>query len=229
VSTTSTAISWCDATWNPLRGCSRVSAGGEHCYAERQAGRFSGPGKSYEGLVRKTAQGWRWTGAVRLIAADLETPLRWQTPRRIFVNSMSDLFYESVSEDLIDAVLAVMALAPQHTFQVLTKRPSRMMASRTERWPPARAPSLTWSGTRLDLPAETPGADRHRQSLNAAERLLHGARGEQARGWTPDGVRAVTRTPGRCRTSGGAARWQIRPPRMHGFPGCCRRQRRCGL
>src|SRR2546428_80611 len=155
--------------------------------SRRQAGRFSGPGKPYAGLVRKTSQGWRWTGEVRLIAQELETPLRWKKPRRIFVNAMSDLFQESVSEDLIDAVLAVMALAPQHTFQVLTKRPARMMAYMTERWPPARAQSLTLSGTRLDLPAEPHGVDRHRQILNTAERLLHGPLGEPARVWTTEG------------------------------------------
>jgi protein gp37 len=170
-----------------VRGCSRVSTGCEHCYAERQAGRFSGPGQPYAGLVRKTSGGWRWTGEVRLIAQELETPLHWTKPRRIFVNSMSDLFHESVSEDLIDAILAVMALAPRHTFQVLTKRPARMMAYMTERWPPALAQSLTLSGMRLDRPAEPHGADRHRQILNAAERLLHGPLGEQKRFWTPDG------------------------------------------
>ena len=174
MSTTSTAISWTDYTWNPVRGCSRVSTGCEHCYAERQAGRFSGPGQPYAGLVRKTSQGWRWTGEVRLIAQELETPLSWTKPRRIFVTAMSDLFHESMSEDLIDAILAVMALAPRHTFQVLTKRPARMMAYLTERWPPARAQSLTLPGTRWDRPAEPPGADRHRQILNAAERLLQG-------------------------------------------------------
>ena len=188
MSTTTTAIAWTDAAWNPLRGCSRVSTGCEHCYAARQAGRFSGPGQPYAGLVRKTSGGWRWTGEVRLIAKELETPLRWTKPRRIFVNSMSDLFQESVSEDLVDAVLAVMALAPQHTFQVLTKRPARMLAYLTERWPPARVSSLTLSGTRRDLPVETPGADRHQQILNAADRLLHGPLGAQARFWTPDGA-----------------------------------------
>jgi len=187
VSTTTTAIAWTDATWNPLRGCSRVSTGCEHCYAERQAGRLRGPGQPYAGLVRKTSGGWRWTGEVRLIAQELATPLRWTQPRRIFVTAMSDLFQESVSEDLIDAVLAVMALAPQHTFQVLTKRPARMMAYLTERWPPARAQSLTLPGTRWDRPAEPPGADRHQQILNTAERLLQGPLGAQTRFWTPDG------------------------------------------
>ncbi len=176
MSTTSTAISWTDCTWNPVRGCSRVSTGCEHCYAERPAGRF-----------RKTSQGWHWTGEVRLIAQELETPLRWTKPRRIFVTSMSDLFQESVSEDLIDAVLAVMALAPQHTFQVLTKRPARMLAYLTERCPPPLAPGWTGPGPRRDPPAEMARADRHQQILTTAERLLHGPLGKQARFWTSDG------------------------------------------
>ena len=75
MSATHTAISWTDRTWNPIRGCSLVSPGCTHCYAMRQAGRFSGPGQPYEGLVRKTSQGYTWTGKVRLIEKDLEAPL----------------------------------------------------------------------------------------------------------------------------------------------------------
>ena len=125
-----TTISWCTDVWNPLRGCSRVSAGCEHCYAERQAGRFSGHGQPYGGLVRKTSGGWRWTGEIRLIEQELETPLRWRKPRRIFVNSMSDLFHDEVKEDWIDQIFYVMAKAAVwgHTFQILTKRAERMCA-----------------------------------------------------------------------------------------------------
>lgn len=121
-----TSIEWTDATWNPVRGCSRVSAGCEHCYAERQAARFSGPGMPYEGLVRIGKQGPHWTGAVRLVPDKLDEPLRWRRPRRVFVNSMSDLFHESLTDEQIAAVFGVMAAAPQHTFQVLTKRARRM-------------------------------------------------------------------------------------------------------
>lgn len=132
-----TGISWTDATWNPVRGCSRTIATGAKqsgcgdgtgggCYAERTAGRFCGPGKPYEGLVRITAKGARWTGEVRLVPEHLADPLRWRKPRRIFVNSMSDLFHEQLPFDQIAAVFGVMAAAPQHTFQVLTKRASRM-------------------------------------------------------------------------------------------------------
>lgn len=130
-----TGIEWTDATWNPIRGCSRVSEGCRHCYAERVAARFSGPGQPYEGLaVRKlrvvsddeqTTVG-RWTGAVRLVPEHLADPLRWRRPRRVFVNSMSDLFYDGFTDGQRDQVLAVMLLAPRHTFQCLTKRAAAM-------------------------------------------------------------------------------------------------------
>lgn len=115
-------ITWTDKTWNPIRGCSRVSEGCRHCYAETVAARFSGPGLPYEGLA---ADG-KWTGKVRLIPEHLADPLSWKKPRRIFVNSMSDLFHEGLESEEIAAVFGIMVSAPQHTFQVLTKRPERM-------------------------------------------------------------------------------------------------------
>jgi protein gp37 len=122
-----TGIEWTDATWNPLRGCTRISEGCRNCYAEGVAARFSGPGQAYEGLAKRTRGGPRWTGKVAFAGEKaLLQPLRWRRPRRIFVNSMSDLFHEAVPDELIDRIFAVMALAPQHTFQVLTKRPERM-------------------------------------------------------------------------------------------------------
>ena len=123
-----TEIQWTDATWNPLRGCSPVSRGCEHCYAMREAHRHSGPGKPYDGLTRMTPTGPKWTGDVKLAEHKLEEPLRWQKPRMIFVNSMSDLFHEKVPDSFIDRVFAVMALTPRHTYQILTKRPERMRA-----------------------------------------------------------------------------------------------------
>src|SRR5215831_7782791 len=99
-------IEWCDATWNPVRGCSRVSAGCRHCYAERVAARFSGPGQPYEGLAARMP-GSKWTGVVRLIPEHLADPLRWKRPRRIFVNSMSDLFHEKLTNEQIAAVWGV--------------------------------------------------------------------------------------------------------------------------
>ena len=119
-------IEWCDTTWNPVRGCSRVSPGCENCYAERQARRSDRPGGAYEGLTKMTSRGPAWTGDVRLVPELLDAPLRWRKSRRVFVNSMSDLFHEDVPDDYIDRVFAVMALAPRHTFQVLTKRAERM-------------------------------------------------------------------------------------------------------
>lgn len=124
-------IEWTDTTWNPIRGCSRISPGcggsdGGGCYAEKLAHRFSGPDQPYEGLTRMTARGPRWTGKITLVPELLKQPLHWKQPQRIFVNSMSDLFHEKVPDEFIDRVFAVMAMAKQHTFQVLTKRPERM-------------------------------------------------------------------------------------------------------
>ena len=119
-----TGIEWTDATWNPVRGCSRVSTGCENCYAEQVAHRFSGPGLAYEGL----ASGGRWTGKVKLVREKLDQPLRWQRPRRIFVNSMSDLFHPEVPFEYVAAVFGVMAAtSSRHTYQVLTKRADRML------------------------------------------------------------------------------------------------------
>lgn len=120
------SIEWTDATWNPVRGCTRVSEGCRHCYAERIAARFSGPAMPYEGLARNVQGEPHWTGEVRLVESHLGDPLRWTKPRRIFVNSMSDLFHEKLSDADIDRVFAVMLRAPQHTFQILTKRPERV-------------------------------------------------------------------------------------------------------
>jgi len=94
----------------------------------RAAHRFSGPGKPYEGLTKLGKKGPVWNGVVRLVPEQLDKPLRWKKPRNIFVNSMSDLFHPSLSNEDIAAVFGVMAAAPQHTFQVLTKRLVRMLA-----------------------------------------------------------------------------------------------------
>ena len=109
-----TGIEWTDVTWNPVTGCRKVSPGCQHCYAETFARRGMGPWKG------------RRFEDVRTHADRLDAPLRWRKPRRVFVNSMSDLFHEDVPDDFIDRVFAVMLLARRHTFQVLTKRPERM-------------------------------------------------------------------------------------------------------
>jgi len=117
-----TGIEWTEATWNPVRGCSRISEGCRNCYAELVAARFSGPGLPYEGLARMTPSGPRWTGDLQLIDKHLEDPIRWQRPRKIFVNSMSDLFHEKMPFDWIQAIFDVMFSAKRHTYQILTKR-----------------------------------------------------------------------------------------------------------
>lgn len=118
-------IEWTDASWNPLRGCTRVSEGCRNCYAERMSARFSKPGEPFHGVAEMTPQGPRWTGKVLPVYEHLADPLRWKKPRRIFVCSMSDLFHKDVPDEFVDKVFAVMALAGQHTYQVLTKRPER--------------------------------------------------------------------------------------------------------
>jgi protein gp37 len=123
---TGTTIEWTDATWNPVRGCTRVSEGCRNCYAEIMAARFSKPGQWGHGFATMKGGDHRWTGKLALIDDQLGLPLHWRKPRRIFVNSTSDLFHENLPDEAIDKVFAVMALCPQHTFQVLTKRPERM-------------------------------------------------------------------------------------------------------
>jgi protein gp37 len=105
------SIEWTDATWNPVTGCTKVSPGCDHCYAERIVERFKGKG-AFENVTLNEER--------------LDAPLRWRKPRRVFVNSMSDLFHDSVPDEYIATVFAVMAFARQHTFQVLTKRHGRM-------------------------------------------------------------------------------------------------------
>ena len=112
------AIEWTDATWNPVRGCTKISPGCKHCYAERFAERFRGvPGHPFE-------QGFD----IRLVPKKLDQPLRWRSPRRIFVNSMSDLFHDRVPTEYIARVGRVMQTANWHTFQVLTKRHERLQS-----------------------------------------------------------------------------------------------------
>lgn len=121
-----TKIEWTEKTWNPVRGCSLVSEGCRNCYAMRQARRFHGPGQPYEGLTHIVNGRPVWTGKVVCDESRLEDPLHWRKPCRIFVNSMSDLFHEDVPINFILSVFDIIERCPQHTFQVLTKRPERM-------------------------------------------------------------------------------------------------------
>ena len=120
-------IEWTEATWNPVAGCAMVSPGCTNCYAMRMAGRLEAMGHSkYLGTTRKSGGRNVWTGHVVLDFAALDIPGAWRKPRRIFVNSMSDLFQEAVPVDFIHRVWATMERAYWHTYQILTKRPDRM-------------------------------------------------------------------------------------------------------
>lgn len=158
-----TAIGWTDATWNPVTGCSKVSPGCEHCYAEAVSHRFGW-----------TTQPWTLRNAaanVQLHPERLMHPLRWQAPRKVFVNSMSDLFHPAVPDAFLNEVFAVMAEASHHIFQVLTKRPERMRDFMQDVWTCQHEPlPNVWLGVscedqrraqeRIPLLLQTPAALR---------------------------------------------------------------------
>ena len=134
-----TKIEWTEATWNVVTGCTKVSPGCDNCYAERITERFNGKGSFAE---------------VKLHHDRLEAPLRWRKPRRVFVNSMSDLFHDAVPDEFIATVWAIMVLTPQHTYQILTKRHGRMRSLLN---------SDTFSDAVIDMVADHPELDRRRQ------------------------------------------------------------------
>lgn len=186
-------IEWTGETWNPLVGCTIHSAGCKGCYAMKDAYRlmhnphpaiaakFAGTAKMINGHAV-------WTGRINFDEATLLKPLRRRTPTTYFVNSMSDLFHQAVTDGQIDQIFAVMALCPQHTFQVLTKRADRMRAYFAERWQPAPARDVTFGGGALHIPAETRGDDRWDQIDREIENIsldqkLH----RFNRFWTPEG------------------------------------------
>ena len=120
-------IEWTDVTWNPVAGCSIATAGCTNCYAMRMAARLEAMGTSkYRDLTRRSGGRHVWTGKIFQDEAALLTPLKWRKPRIVFVNSMSDLFHPDVDNDFIARVWATMKATPQHTYQILTKRPERM-------------------------------------------------------------------------------------------------------
>lgn len=178
---TSSGIEWTDRSdWNPVRGCTRVSDGCRNCYSERIAARFSGPGQPFEGFARKVGGEARWTGKVACMEGRLNLPLKWKKPARIFVNSAADLFHEAVPDAFIDRVFAVMAQCPQHTFQILSKRATRMRNYMIRNYLITNTPALQncWLGVsvedqetadeRIPLLMETPAA----VSFISAEPLL---------------------------------------------------------
>ena len=119
------SIEWTDATWNPITGCTIVDAGCTNCYAMDLAATRLKNHPSRVGLTRQSGNRHVWTGELRLNEEWIDQPLRWTKPRMIFVCAHGDLFHEKVPDEWIDRIFAVMALCPQHTFQVLTKRPER--------------------------------------------------------------------------------------------------------
>lgn len=122
-----TSIEWTDATWNPVTGCTVLTAGCTNCYAMRMAARLEAMGtEKYVGTTRKSGGRAKWTGKIVLDHKALSVPGTWSKPRRVFVNSMSDLFHEDVPEAFISEVWQTMAATPRHTYQILTKRPERM-------------------------------------------------------------------------------------------------------
>jgi protein gp37 len=133
-------IEWTDATWNPVRGCTKISAGCTHCYAETFAERFRGvPGHPFE-----------FGFDLRLVPEKLAEPLRWSASRMIFVNSMSDLFHENVPDDYIESVVQIMLRANWHTYQVLTKRAERMRDLLRGRLRYAARQSHIWWGVSVE-------------------------------------------------------------------------------
>jgi protein gp37 len=142
-----TSIEWTDATWNPVAGCTVLSPGCTNCYAMRMAARLDAMGtEKYRGLTRKSGNRYVWTGKVRLDEKSLSIPSTWSRPRFVFVNSMSDLFHGDVPAEFVGRVWDVMASTPRHTFQILTKRPDRMM----EIVPTLPRLSNVWLGTSVE-------------------------------------------------------------------------------
>ncbi len=131
------SIEWTEATWNPVAGCTIVSPGCTNCYAMRMASRLEKMGQSkYANLTRKSGGRPKWNGNVTLDAENLAVPIRWKTGRMIFVNSMSDLFQANVPFEFVDKVVKVIQQTPQHTYQILTKRPEILAEySLSRKWP----------------------------------------------------------------------------------------------
>lgn len=156
-------IEWTDSTWNPVAGCSLASAGCKNCYAMKMARRLEAMGvEKYAGLTQKRGRNVTWNGVVREDADALEIPLRWRKPRKIFVNSMSDLFHPEVSDNFILQVWKVMELTPRHSYQILTKRPDRMSEVLTSRELPV-LPNV-WLGTSVENADAVPRIDDLRKA-----------------------------------------------------------------
>jgi len=157
-----TSIEWTDATWNPVRGCTKISAGCKNCYAERFAERFRGvAGHPFE-------QGFD----LRLVPEKLAEPLKWKEPRMVFVNSMSDLFHDRVPDEYIIKVVHVMILAQWHTFQVLTKRGDRLANLLRGKLKFASEAKNIWWGVSVENRRDGIPRIKHLQEAPAAVRFL---------------------------------------------------------
>jgi protein gp37 len=155
------AIEWTDATWNPVTGCTKISAGCDHCYAERLSERFRGtPGHPFESGFDLTLRPKR-----------LDQPLRWRQPRMIFVNSMSDLFHKEIPQEFIGSVFDTMERANWHTYQILTKRSSLMRNFLRQRYSLARGPAHMWFGVSVEDGRKLSRV-RHLQESPAGVRFL---------------------------------------------------------
>ena len=155
------AIEWTDATWNPVTGCTKISPGCKFCYAERLATRLQAMGNPR----------YRNGFAVTLHPDQLELPLRWRAPKRVFVNSMSDLFHEQVPMEYVDRVFDVMRRAPQHIFQVLTKRADRLVLWHRGGPEMKPIPHNVWMGVSVESIRYAWRVDRLRQ-VAAAVRFI---------------------------------------------------------
>ncbi len=161
-------IEWTEATWNPVAGCKVISPGCTNCYAMRMAARLQAMGMTkYAGTTRKSGRRHVWTGRVNFDLDVLTAPLNWRKPQRIFVNSMSDLFQDAVDEKFVRRVWSVMQRAHWHSFQILTKRPDRMLAMLSK--PDIATLPNVWLGTsvenedhveRIDILRRVPAAIR---------------------------------------------------------------------
>lgn len=170
-----TKIEWTDATWNWLRGCTRASSGCINCYAERISANHSGPGEPYSPVIRDG----KWTNTVITVDHKMDEPLKWERPRMIFVNSMSDTFHPTVEDLTLTLAFNVMRKAQHHAFQVLTKRPERMATfmrdvypgrvdlSKTV-WPP---PNI-WLGTSVENQAAVAHRTTHLMNTPGRVRFL---------------------------------------------------------
>src|SRR6266849_2682340 len=207
---TTTAIEWTDATWNPVTGCTKISAGCDHCYAERFSERFRGTtNHPFENGFDLTLRPKR-----------LDQPLRWREPRMIFVNSMSDLFHKEIPKEFIARVCDTMERAHWHTFQILTKRSSLLRDFLRQRYGSKSGPSHMWFGVSIENGGKK-SRIRHLQDAPAGVRFLSiepligpvgkldleginwvivgGESGPGARPMNPDWVRAIR---DQCRESG---------------------------